>query len=118
MLSASPVLIDSCWYIGEMRERRNPMRELQPNALTRDLAEAVDRLGDRDAEELIISVAHHLAELSVRDEFDGLDAKAGAQDAVEHGRSAAPLQMAQNATAGVLAGLRADLASDDLGNIA
>jgi len=37
-MTASPVLVDSCWYIDHLRHRRDPMRELIPIAQTRDVA--------------------------------------------------------------------------------
>jgi len=37
-MSASPVLVDSCWYIEHMRAGRLPLRELQPIAFSRDIA--------------------------------------------------------------------------------
>ena len=37
-MSASPVLVDSCWYITQMREGRHPLRELEPIARMRDIA--------------------------------------------------------------------------------
>ncbi len=37
-MSASPVLVDSCWYIEHMRHGRNPMRELRLVAAARDVA--------------------------------------------------------------------------------
>jgi predicted nucleic acid-binding protein len=37
-MTASPVLVDSCWYIEHLRNRRDPMRELMPIAFTRDVA--------------------------------------------------------------------------------
>ena len=37
-MSASPVLVDSSWYIGHMRAGRRPLRELQPIEFTRDIA--------------------------------------------------------------------------------
>jgi predicted nucleic acid-binding protein len=37
-VTASPVLVDSCWYIQHLREQRDPMRELLPIATVRDVA--------------------------------------------------------------------------------
>lgn len=37
-MSASPVLVDSCWYITQMRAGRHPLRALEPIAHTRDIA--------------------------------------------------------------------------------
>ena len=37
-MSASPVLVDSCWYIDHMRAGRLPLRELEPIAISRDIA--------------------------------------------------------------------------------
>ena len=37
-MTASPVLVDSCWYIRHLRARRDPMRELRPISFTRDVA--------------------------------------------------------------------------------
>ena len=37
-MSASPVLVDSCWYIDHMRAGRRPLRELQPIEFARDIA--------------------------------------------------------------------------------
>ena len=37
-MSASPVLVDSSWYIEHMRAGRRPLRELQPIEFTRDIA--------------------------------------------------------------------------------
>ena len=37
-MTASPVLVDSSWYIRHLRERRDPMRELTAIARTRDVA--------------------------------------------------------------------------------
>ncbi len=37
-MRASPVLVDSSWYIALMREGRHPLRELQPIAHVRDVA--------------------------------------------------------------------------------
>ena len=37
-MSASPVLVDSCWYIEQMRAGRRPLRELQSIEFTRDIA--------------------------------------------------------------------------------
>ena len=37
-MTASPVLVDSSWYIRHLRERRDPLRELKSVAFTRDIA--------------------------------------------------------------------------------
>ncbi len=37
-MRASPVLVDSSWYIGHMRAGRRPLWELQPIEFTRDIA--------------------------------------------------------------------------------
>jgi len=37
-MTASPVLVDSSWYIRHFRERRDPLRELRSIAYTRDVA--------------------------------------------------------------------------------
>lgn len=37
-MRASPVLVDSSWYIAMMRMGRHPLRELQPIAHVRDVA--------------------------------------------------------------------------------
>jgi predicted nucleic acid-binding protein len=37
-MTASPVLVDSCWYIRHLVARRDPMRELAVIAHTRDVA--------------------------------------------------------------------------------
>jgi len=37
-MTASPVMVDSSWYIGMMRSGNNPMRELLRISLTRDVA--------------------------------------------------------------------------------
>lgn len=37
-MTASPVLVDSCWYIRHLIARRDPMRELASIAHTRDIA--------------------------------------------------------------------------------
>ena len=37
-MTASPVLVDSSWYIQRFRDRRDPMRELMPIAISRDIA--------------------------------------------------------------------------------
>lgn len=37
-MSASPVLVDSCWYITQMREGRHPLRALEHIAHSRDVA--------------------------------------------------------------------------------
>ena len=37
-VTASPVLVDSCWYIQHLRERRDPMRELRLISMMRDVA--------------------------------------------------------------------------------
>ena len=37
-MAASPVLVDSSWYILHFREGGDPLRELIPIALTRDVA--------------------------------------------------------------------------------
>lgn len=37
-MQASPVLVDSCWYIRHLCARRDPMRELTAIAHTRDVA--------------------------------------------------------------------------------
>ena len=37
-MSASPVLVDSCWYIAHMRAGRHPLRELEHIAFARDIA--------------------------------------------------------------------------------
>lgn len=37
-MRASPVLVDSSWYIWHMRAGRRPLRELQPIEFTRDIA--------------------------------------------------------------------------------
>ena len=37
-MQPSPVLVDSCWYISALRRGRNPLKELEPIALVRDVA--------------------------------------------------------------------------------
>ncbi len=37
-MAPSPVLVDSCWYITGMKTGRQPLRELEPIALVRDVA--------------------------------------------------------------------------------
>jgi predicted nucleic acid-binding protein len=37
-VTASPVLVDSCWYIQHLRNRIDPMAELTTIAMTRDVA--------------------------------------------------------------------------------
>ena len=37
-MTASPVLVDSSWYIAHLRQQRDPLQELMPIAMTRDLA--------------------------------------------------------------------------------
>ena len=37
-MNASPVLVDSSWYITRMRQGQHPLRELLPIAMTRDIA--------------------------------------------------------------------------------
>lgn len=36
-MAASPVLVDSCWYIQALREGRDPLRALALSAATQDL---------------------------------------------------------------------------------
>src|SRR4051794_8020290 len=58
--------------------------------------DAMHRVRDRDAENLIVLVADHLTEFAFGDQLDGLYAEAGSQDAIEGGRGTAALQMAQH----------------------
>ncbi len=37
-MTASPVLVDSCWYIQHLKHRVDPMQELATIAMTRDVA--------------------------------------------------------------------------------
>jgi predicted nucleic acid-binding protein len=37
-MTASPVLVDSSWYIAHFRQQRDPFEELLPIAMTRDVA--------------------------------------------------------------------------------
>ena len=37
-MRASPVLVDSCWYIEHLKHRVDPMQELATIAMTRDMA--------------------------------------------------------------------------------
>jgi predicted nucleic acid-binding protein len=37
-MTASPVLVDSCWYIEHLKNRVDPMAELATIAMTRDVA--------------------------------------------------------------------------------
>ena len=37
-MTASPVLVDSCWYIEHLKQRIDPMQELATIAMTRDVA--------------------------------------------------------------------------------
>ena len=64
---------------------------------------------DRDAQDLIILIAHHLSKPSLSNEVDGVNAETCAEDAIECGGSAAALQMTENTAARLLLGASADL---------
>ena len=85
-------------------------------ALWVDAAHFVDGLGDWDGAGGVVFVAHHEAEFSLFEELDGFDAEARAEDAVEHGRGASALEVAEDAGANFLSCAVADFAPDDFRN--
>src|SRR5215204_3058190 len=74
--------------------------------------------GDGDTEDLIVLVADHVAEAACGDELASGDAEARAEDAVERGRCAAALEMAEDAGARFLARPPRDFGSDDFADAA
>src|SRR3954462_12055648 len=65
-------------------------------------------LAERHRDDLVSSQRRHLSELALVDHVGGLHAEAGGEDAVEGGRSAAALDVAEDRDAGLVAGLRLD----------
>ena len=61
-----------------------------------------DRCGNGDVQDLVILIAHHLAELLLDGEVDCLHAEACPEDSIERGRRTSALQMAEHARADFL----------------
>ena len=82
-------------------------------AVGEDELDAVDGVGDGDAADFVILVADHLAEFACGNQLHGVDAETGAEDAVERGRGAAALEVAEDAGARLFFGPVRDFVGDD-----
>lgn len=85
----------------------------QEIALVVDGLEASDGLGDGDGADGRAEEGHHPAELTRGDEFDGVGAEHGTEDAVEGGWAAAALEVAEHAIPDLLAGAFFDFGGDE-----
>jgi len=79
---------------------------------------AVNSMRYGNAENLIVLITDHFAKAPFRDEIDRVDAKAGAENAIESRRGTPALEMAQHAAACLLLGAGSDLRGDLLAHSA
>src|SRR5438270_1880550 len=79
-----------------------------------DKSQSIDRLGNWNVTYLIILVTHHRSEVFFVCQLHGFNTKARREDSIECGRCAAPLQMAEYASACLLASPFRDLGGHDI----